>query len=230
MKAADSPIRRRRRWACVLAVLLGTASCTVSVGQSVLFPTRYERLPDMPQGIERRNIELTASDGVVLRGWYLEHPNARRTVLFFYGNRSSVVSSTWTLHWLSGALDANVVAFDYRGYGFSDGKAEIDRIVQDALEIHAYVVDDLGRGSTTIVSGAGDTLASPAAVGRLTAACGANRKFACRVPGGHGDVRAENPEVRKCIAGFVEDPAERVSARPASVRSGWGPVPADIPP
>jgi hypothetical protein len=71
------------------------------------------------------------------------------------------------------------------------------------------------RARTLIVSGAGDTLASPRAVARLTTACGANKKFACRVPGGHGDVRAENPEVRKCIAGFVEDSA----ARPAGKKS-----------
>jgi fermentation-respiration switch protein FrsA (DUF1100 family) len=271
-----------RRWtACggVLAALFGTASCTVSVGQSALFPPRYEPLPSLPEGIVLRNIELGASDGVALRGWYLEKEHASRTALFFYGNRSSVVLSTWALYWLADALDANVVAFDYRGYGFSDGRPEIDRIVEDALEIYSYTVDKLGRGSTPImvvgqsmgtasalhvaanrkvdaillmaplgsvndlleamrrrtpfyvsvkgdaslenlrvsplhdaervrartlmVSGSGDILASPGAIARLQTACGSSEKSVCRVPGGHGDVQAENPAVRKCIAGFV---------------------------
>lgn len=235
----------------------------------------------MPEGVLRRNIELAAADGVVLRGWYLEKPNTRRTVLFFYGNRSSVVSSTWTLYWLVDSLNANVVAFDYRGYGFSDGEASIERFVQDALQIHRYTAEDLGRGAlpvivvgqsmgtasalhvaanrdvdalvllappvlvddlldamraqapwyvsveadaslrssrvspmedagrvrarTLFVSGTGDVLASPAAVARLTAACGAREKLSCRLPGGHGDIRPENPDVRRCITSFVRD-------------------------
>jgi alpha-beta hydrolase superfamily lysophospholipase len=279
------------RW-FVVASTLGATSCTVAVGESALFPPRSEVLPGMPEGVLRRTIELAAADGVVLRGWYLEKPNTQRTVLFFYGNRSSVVSSTWSLHWLVEGLNANVVAFDYRGYGFSDGKASIDRIVQDALEIHRHTVDTLGRGAlpmivvgqsmgtasalhvaanrdvdavvllappgavndlldamraqapwyvsveadaslrnsrvspikdagrvharTLFVSGTDDVLASPAAVARLTSACGARKKVACRLPGGHGDIRPENPDVRKCIAGFVLDTSDAAEGRASS--------------
>jgi hypothetical protein len=60
------------------------------------------------------------------------------------------------------------------------------------------------RARTLIVSGSDDILASPEAVERLKTACGASDKSVCRVTGGHGDVQAENPAVRKCIAGFVE--------------------------
>jgi hypothetical protein len=59
------------------------------------------------------------------------------------------------------------------------------------------------RAKTLFVSGIGDTLARPAAIARLTSACGAPIKYACRVHGGHGDVHAESPEVRKCVADFV---------------------------
>src|SRR5437868_7089444 len=82
------------RW-FVAALVLGTTSCTVAIGESSLFPPRSEILPAMPEGVVRRNVELKATDGIVLRGWYLEKPDTRRTILFFYGNRSSVVSSTW---------------------------------------------------------------------------------------------------------------------------------------
>jgi len=260
---------------------LGATGCTVTVGEGTLFPPRAEVLPAMAQDVVRRNIELTTADGVVLRGWHLVKPNTRRTVIFFYGNRSSVVASAWALHWFVEALDANVVAFDYRGYGFSGGNASIDLIVQDALAIHHYAAERLGRAAlpivvigqsmgsasalhvaanrnveslvllappgglvdlldamreqtpwyvsveadpsltdarvspvndaarvrerTLFVSGTADALARPGAVARLTNACGARKKFACRLPGGHGDIRAENAEVRKCIAGFVHD-------------------------
>jgi pimeloyl-ACP methyl ester carboxylesterase len=60
------------------------------------------------------------------------------------------------------------------------------------------------RARTLIVSGSGDVLAPPDAIERMKAACGAAEKSVCPVPGGHGDVQAENPAVRKCIAGFVD--------------------------
>src|SRR6185295_1890441 len=76
--------------------------------------------------------------------------------------------------------------------------------------------EDAGRvhARTLFVSGTSDTLATPDVVARLTNACSAREKFACRLPGGHGDIGAENPEVRKCITGFVYD----TQAAPAASR------------
>lgn len=132
-------------------VLLGAASgCTVTLGQQNFLPTRSAVLPPMPEGITRTNVELVVAPGVTLRGWHLERSGAKRVVLFFHGNGAGILSSDWSLHWLAVALDADVVAFDDRGYGFSDGQASIDPIVEDSIRIHAFL-RDLGLDARPLV-------------------------------------------------------------------------------
>lgn len=104
----------------------------------------------MPEGITRTNVELVTASGVTLLGWHLERSGARRVVLFFHGNGAGILSSDWSLHWLAVALDADVVAFDDRGYGFSDGQASIDPIVEDSTRIHAFL-HDLGLDARPLV-------------------------------------------------------------------------------
>jgi pimeloyl-ACP methyl ester carboxylesterase len=131
--------------------LLGAASgCTVHLGQKNFLPARSAVLPPMPEGIARTNVELTVAPGVTLRGWHLQRSGGQRVVLFFHGNGAGIQSSDWALHWLAVALDADVVAFDDRGYGFSDGQASIDPIVEDSLRIHA-MLRDLGLDARPLV-------------------------------------------------------------------------------
>ena len=48
------------------------------------------------------------------------------------------------LEWMAQVLDVNVVAVDYRGYGFSDGTATVHAVLNDALAVYDYVRDELG--------------------------------------------------------------------------------------
>jgi pimeloyl-ACP methyl ester carboxylesterase len=104
----------------------------------------------MPEGILRSNVELVAAPGVTLRGWHLARSGSKRVVLFFHGNGAGILSSDWALHWLAVALDADVVAFDDRGYGFSSGQASIDGMVEDSLRVHAFL-GDLGLDARPLV-------------------------------------------------------------------------------
>ena len=131
-----------RMLALLAVVLLGGASgCTVTLGQRNFLPARSTVLPPMPEGITRTNVELTVAPGVTLHGWHLQRSGATRVAAFFHGNGAGILSSDWALYWLAVALDADVVAFDDRGYGFSEGQASIDPIVDDSLRIHAFLRD-----------------------------------------------------------------------------------------
>jgi pimeloyl-ACP methyl ester carboxylesterase len=134
-----------------LLALLGGPGCTVAFGQRNIFPARTERLPPMPEGLTRTNVELVVDEGVTIRGWHLHKPGSRRVALFFHGNGAGIQSSAWALHWLAMALDADVVAFDDRGYGFSDGPPSLDAIVEDALRIHGFVGQELGLRDRPLV-------------------------------------------------------------------------------
>lgn len=132
-------------------VLLGLGiGCTITVGQRTFLPVRAIPLPPMAEGATRKNIELVVEGGVTLRGWHLQRQGAQRVVVFFHGNGAGIVSSDWALHWLSSALNADAVALDHRGYGFSDGQASVDAIVTDSLRIPAFL-GDLGLDARPLI-------------------------------------------------------------------------------
>lgn len=138
MTTSASLARWRAGFAALAATNFFSLGCSVTVGEAALFPPRAEPLPPMNEFV-RENVSLFTQDGVRLRGWRLRNSASVRTVVFFYGNQSSVIASAWALDWLARALEADVVAFDYRGYGFSEGEASVDQFVlHDAAEVYRF--------------------------------------------------------------------------------------------
>lgn len=119
-----------------MALALVCGACTVRVSERMLLARRSAVLPEMPADVTRENVSVTTDDGVTLRGWHLRPATSERAVVFFYGNAGSVLGAAWALHWLASALRADVYAVDYRGYGFSDGDASVDRIADDSLRVY----------------------------------------------------------------------------------------------
>jgi len=103
-----------------------------------------------PDAQGRRAISLTAADGTTLRGWFYPstHPHAP-FLLVFYGTQHTIAAATLRSRWLCDQ-GFNVVLFDYRGYGYSDGTPHLNTIVADAL--HEY--DDVAKMSRTDGDGA----------------------------------------------------------------------------
>jgi hypothetical protein len=93
----------------------------------------------MSDAVSQVNIDLALTDGTTLRGWLLSRPGSRQDVLFFYDNASTMLDTMSTLYAFSDALDADVFAFDYRGYGFSDGVPSLRSMVEDALPEYEFV-------------------------------------------------------------------------------------------
>lgn len=107
----------------LLAVLL--SGCT----QFFFQPHSY--LIDTPErhGIEYRIESFQAADGTALNAWFLpaqdkngnkDGGKAKATVLFLHGNAENISTHFRNIMWLP-AAGYNVLAFDYRGYGASDG-------------------------------------------------------------------------------------------------------------
>lgn len=103
--------------------------------------------------IIRTPTEIRMHDGVMLRGYVCATPRARATLIFFHGMRGIVQPSRDLLWHIAGLFDVNVVAFDYRGYGFSDGKPELATICRDAREIHDWVQAELSPSLPIIAFG-----------------------------------------------------------------------------
>ncbi|MGH8443203.1 MAG: alpha/beta hydrolase [Nevskiaceae bacterium] len=71
-------------------------------------------------GLPFEEITLTAEDGVRLHGWWVPAPDARRTLVHFHGNAGNISHRLELLQIFHG-LGLNVLMFDYRGYGRSEG-------------------------------------------------------------------------------------------------------------
>jgi pimeloyl-ACP methyl ester carboxylesterase len=89
-----------------------------------------------PTGSETASLEL---DGSTMRGWAFPAPNHQKdapTVLFFYG-AATILHDTPMFAKLAEA-GVNVIVFDYRGYGFSSGVADVMAFRKDALAEYDY--------------------------------------------------------------------------------------------
>lgn len=78
-------------------------------------------------------------DGTTVRGFRYDgaDPNAP-TLLFFNGNGMTVLRAD-SLYRRLAALGPSVVAYDYRGYGFSGGKPDLMTYRNDALRLYDFV-------------------------------------------------------------------------------------------
>jgi len=90
-------------------------------------------------------------NGTVLRGWTFQSVAGHTTrirILFFNGNAMTIDSSQPFYRELT-AQGADVTVFDYRGYGFSGGRADVMKSREDSLALY----DQLAANGPVVVYG-----------------------------------------------------------------------------
>ncbi len=80
--------------------------------------------------------DFTMSDGTVIRGILHQHPQAQATIILYGNNTFRVAQQAQVLLKSLAHLPLNIVQFDYRGYGRSDGTPSADLLKSDALSIY----------------------------------------------------------------------------------------------
>ena len=132
---------------CMLAVLYFYQS------RLLYYPNLPSRqifaFPDS-MGMTYQSLEIVASDGVKLHGWFLPVENPRATVLFFHGNAGNISHRLDSLK-LFNDLRLSVLIFDYRGYGLSEGKPDEAGTYLDAAAAWRYLTGNLAVPSRQIV-------------------------------------------------------------------------------
>ncbi len=87
------------------------------------------RWPSTPDDVEE--MEVLLENGWRVHGWYLVRPGADRVVLFCHGNAEDVPGTLRGIgRRLSEQLHANVLIFDYPGYGKSEGTPFEDECIE----------------------------------------------------------------------------------------------------
>jgi alpha-beta hydrolase superfamily lysophospholipase len=102
--------------------------------------------------------------GAILRGWSYAGANPKApTIVFFGGSGDTIERNDANMRALA-ALGPSVVAYDYRGYGFSVGLSDVARMEEDALRIVNAVAQTAGaRGVVVYGYSFGTAMAASAA-------------------------------------------------------------------
>lgn len=155
----------RRRWLCLLAAaaVYLTAGCgtgpTQVAGENVGFPEIADlgaQLADLiiqsrgtvdrtpgDLGYAYTDFEVASANGSLLRGWFIPAEAGKGTVVFHQGNngnRSSYLE----------AIDVfvpngySLILYDYQGFGDSQGEADFDTLLEDAMAVHEWAAENVG--------------------------------------------------------------------------------------
>ena len=85
-----------------------------------------------------QDTEIQMSDGIILKGWFLERSPKSKVIVYFGGNMEEVSS----FFLFGDALkDYSIFSLNYRGYGSSEGKPGEKQLYSDALEIYDYLIN-----------------------------------------------------------------------------------------
>jgi fermentation-respiration switch protein FrsA (DUF1100 family) len=97
-----------------------------------------------------RVVKIEVCGGERISATYVTNPAARATLLFSHGNAEDIGDLRFLLTDLA-AAGYNVLAYDYRGYGTSDGRPSEDAAYRDIEAAYAYLTNTLHVAPSNII-------------------------------------------------------------------------------
>jgi uncharacterized protein len=85
-----------------------------------------------PPGLSYEDVYFESADGTTLFGWYCPVEKPRAIMLYAHGNAGNITYLWPDLRFLTERLHVSVFAFDYRGYGRSNGVPSENGLIEDA--------------------------------------------------------------------------------------------------
>ena len=111
----------------------------------VFMPTREIEMTPDELGLAFEDVYLDVAPGERIHAWYVpgpgDGPDERPTVLFCHGNGGNISHRLPTIDLLH-RLGVNLLIFDYRGYGQSDGQPSEANVYDDAEAAWRHLVED----------------------------------------------------------------------------------------
>lgn len=105
-----------------------------SIDEYLLFyPSKFPQGDWEPKELAYRDVYFQSEDGTTLHGWYCPAANSRGIVLLAHGNAGHIAHRADWLRYLQQQLKLSVFAFDYRGYGKSEGKPTVRGALADSV-------------------------------------------------------------------------------------------------
>ncbi len=122
-----------------LLAMIGVMGMTGGVEPRFFYPDRHDYGSPATVGLPHRQIEFASADGTRLHGWFVPAIGTRcGTVLHAHGNAQNMSAHFGFVDWLP-RRGYDVFAFDYRGYGRSDGHPTLRGALDDTIAALATV-------------------------------------------------------------------------------------------
>ena len=140
--SADCPALQWLKRVFAAGSLLSLASCvSIDFGEAEMFESRpgpgLSPEAAAGAGYQFEQLNLTASDGIHLRGGLLKRSGAVFTVIFYGGNIATAARTGLRRAREMSPLNVNMVLVDYRSYGGSDaGPMSTEAFLQDGLTLY----------------------------------------------------------------------------------------------
>ncbi|VAX36549.1 hypothetical protein MNBD_UNCLBAC01-88 [hydrothermal vent metagenome] len=105
---------------------------------SIFFPSREIIATPMDVGIFFEDVLIQTEDGLGLHGWFVKAKAPQGTLLFMHGNAGNISGRLEKIK-LFYEMGLNVLIFDYRGFGKSEGSATEAGMYIDATAAYDYL-------------------------------------------------------------------------------------------
>jgi fermentation-respiration switch protein FrsA (DUF1100 family) len=147
---------------CFSGSSLSPSPPTKALEDRIVFqPKKYPAGNWKPKDLQFEDAWFESPDGVRLHGWYCQYSpeyvfsrsggNPPPVVLFCHGNAGNVTGCHWDLRLWNEKIGASVLAFDYRGFGKSEGKPSEEGILKDARAARRWLAKRTGVAEQQIV-------------------------------------------------------------------------------
>jgi len=104
----------------------------------IYFPSREITTTPADVGLDYDDVTFETDDGVTLHGWFVAG-TTQTTVVWFHGNAGNISNRVPNILALHESIGVNILIFDYRGYGRSEGTPSEQGTYQDAEAAIRYV-------------------------------------------------------------------------------------------
>jgi len=105
----------------------------------VYYPDRTLVAEPKHLGLDFEDVNIKTEDSVNIHGWFISAKAAKGTILFCHGNAGNI-SNFLDVPEIFHSLGCNVLVFDYRGFGRSEGKPHEQGTYKDGEAAWNYLV------------------------------------------------------------------------------------------
>jgi len=106
---------------------------------SIFYPGKLITLTPKQVGIPYEDVYLTTIDGIKINAWFVKGEPSSSTVIFAHGNAGTMSQRVARVRFWH-ELGLNILMFDYRGYGQSQGEPTEKGVYLDAQAAYDYLL------------------------------------------------------------------------------------------